>query len=621
MSAIQATDLVRRFGEVEAVRGVSLEVAEGEIYGFLGPNGAGKSTIVRILTTLLQPTSGSGSVLGHDVTAEPTTVRRLIGVALQEAGLDPKQTGRELLTLQGKLYGLKGKVLADQVAEVTELVGLTDAIDRRIQTYSGGMKRRLDLASALLHRPRVLFLDEPTTGLDPLSRALIWDRIRELRERFGATIFLTTQYLEEADELADRVAIIDHGRIVRQGTPAALKAEIGADVIDLAVEERETGAARAAITELQASGDLPEGELRGTADGYTLFVPDGPQNIAVLIRGLDKAGVRFGAVSVSRPTLDDVFLAATGGRMAAAHQDGQGEDGQARDQEPAGSRKEGIVSAAAPDAGRAPGRTRTGEPQTLAAPAGLVSDVVAITGRAIRGILREPELFIFALIIPVFFFVVQIGALGDVAEQQLGIANYATFQLPISILFAAASTSGGNALVLDIAGGYWDKLSLTPAHRSSLVVGNLFGEMFAVLGYSLVLLLFGFAIGVRFAEQPGDRVAGAARADAAVRHRVRLGQHRRGPGHRVGPGHPVDLHHLLPAAVPDPQRPAAGADDRLVRDGGEPQPHDLRGRGGPQLPFGFDGGVLAKGFLAAALFSALTFGLTALAFRRRVRMG
>jgi len=315
-TAIQATDLVRDFGEVKAVRGVSLQVEEGEIYGFLGPNGAGKSTTVRILTTLLQPTSGSGSVLGHDVVAERTTVRRLIGVALQEAGLDPKQTGRELLTLQGRLYGLRGQVLPAQVAEVTELVGLTDAIDRRIQTYSGGMKRRIDLASALLHRPRVLFLDEPTTGLDPLSRALIWDRIRELRSRYGATIFLTTQYLEEADELADRVAIIDQGRIVRQGTPAALKAEVGADVIDVAVDERETGAARVAIEEMQASGELPPGELRGTESGYTLFVPDGPQNLAVLIRGLDRAGVRFGAVSVSRPTLDDVFLAATGGRMA-----------------------------------------------------------------------------------------------------------------------------------------------------------------------------------------------------------------------------------------------------------------------------------------------------------------
>ncbi len=333
-TAIQATDLVRRFGEVEAVRGVSLEVAEGEIYGFLGPNGAGKSTTVRVLTTLLQPTSGSGSVLGHDVVGERTTVRRLIGVALQEAGLDPKQTGRELLTLQGRLYGLRGAVLTEQVREVTELVGLVDAIDRRIQTYSGGMKRRLDLASALLHRPRVLFLDEPTTGLDPLSRVLIWDRIRELRGRFGATIFLTTQYLEEADELADRVAIIDAGRIVRQGTPEALKAEVGADVIDVAVDERETGAARVAIEELQSSGELPNGELRGTETGYTLFVPDGPQNIAVLVRGLDRAGVRFGAVSVSRPTLDDVFLAATGGRMADAAERAAAEE--ERTPEPAG---------------------------------------------------------------------------------------------------------------------------------------------------------------------------------------------------------------------------------------------------------------------------------------------
>jgi len=334
-TAIQAIDLVRDFGQVKAVRGVSLQVGEGEIYGFLGPNGAGKSTIVRILTTLLHPTSGSGSVLGHDVVAERTTVRRLIGVALQEAGLDPKQTGRELLTLQGRLYGLRGQVLPAQVAEVTELVGLADAVDRRIQTYSGGMKRRIDLASALLHRPRVLFLDEPTTGLDPLSRALVWDRIRELRGRYATTVFLTTQYLEEADELADRVAIIDHGRIVRQGTPAALKAEVGADVIDVAVDERETGAARVAIEEMQASGELPPGELRGTESGYTLFVPDGPQNLAVLIRGLDRAGVRFGAVSVSRPTLDDVFLAATGGRMAAAAERAAEEE-EERTPEPAG---------------------------------------------------------------------------------------------------------------------------------------------------------------------------------------------------------------------------------------------------------------------------------------------
>jgi ABC-2 type transport system ATP-binding protein len=316
--AIEATDLVRRFGEVEAVRGVSLKVEEGEIYGFLGPNGAGKSTTVRILTTLLEPTSGSGSVLGHDVVDERTAVRRLIGVALQEAGLDPKQTGRELLTLQARLYGLRGGVLARQVREVTELVGLTEAIDRRIQGYSGGMKRRLDLASALLHRPRVLFLDEPTTGLDPTSRSLIWDRMRQLRRQFGATIFLTTQYLEEADQLADRVGIIDRGRIVREGAPASLKAEVGADVIDIAVDDHESGAARVAILEMQASGELPDGELRGTARGYTLFVPDGPRMIATIVRGLDRAGITTGPISVSRPTLDDVFLAATGGRLSSA---------------------------------------------------------------------------------------------------------------------------------------------------------------------------------------------------------------------------------------------------------------------------------------------------------------
>ena len=326
--AILAKDLVRRFDEVEAVRGVSLEVEEGEIYGFLGPNGAGKSTIVRILTTLLEPTSGSGSVLGHDVVREPNTVRRLIGVALQEAGLDPKQTGRELLTLQARLYGLRGGVLSQQIDEVTELVGLTDALDRRIQGYSGGMKRRLDLASSLLHRPRVLFLDEPTTGLDPTSRTLIWDRVRELRDQFGATIFLTTQYLEEADHLADRVAIINRGRIVREGTPEALKAEVGTDVIDISVSDHESGAARVAILDMQSSGELPEGELRGTESGYTLFVPDGAGKIAALVRGLDRAGVSTGPISVSRPSLDDVFLAATGGRLQVGAESQPSQDGQ-----------------------------------------------------------------------------------------------------------------------------------------------------------------------------------------------------------------------------------------------------------------------------------------------------
>jgi ABC-2 type transport system ATP-binding protein len=214
-----------RTGTIEAVRGVDLTVEAGEVFGFLGPNGAGKSTTVRMLTTLLSITSGSAFVAGLDVAREPDAVRHRIGVALQEAGLDPRQTGRELLILQARLFGIAADAAAVRTEELLALVELEDAADRRIKDYSGGMKRRLDLASALVHRPDVLFLDEPTTGLDPASRLTIWDEVRRINER-GTTVFLTTQYLEEADALCDRLAIIDDGRIVREGTPAQLKADL-----------------------------------------------------------------------------------------------------------------------------------------------------------------------------------------------------------------------------------------------------------------------------------------------------------------------------------------------------------------------------------------------------------
>jgi ABC-2 type transport system ATP-binding protein len=227
--AVRTEGLVKRYrgrgGEVEAVRGVDLRVQAGEVFGFLGPNGAGKSTTVRMLTTLLTITEGSAHVAGHDVARDPDAVRRSIGVALQEAGLDARQTGRELLVLQGRLFGLSPRRAAERAAELLALVELEDAAERRIKGYSGGMKRRLDLASALVHEPEVLFLDEPTTGLDPASRLTVWDEVRRINER-GTTVFLTTQYLEEADALCERLAIIDDGRIVRQGTPAGLKAEL-----------------------------------------------------------------------------------------------------------------------------------------------------------------------------------------------------------------------------------------------------------------------------------------------------------------------------------------------------------------------------------------------------------
>ena len=227
--AVQADGLVKEYGGrsgvVEAVRGVDLRVRVGEIFGFLGPNGAGKSTTVRMLTTLLSITSGTARVAGLDVATDPDAVRRKIGVALQEAGLDPRQTGRELLVLQGRLFGLSKPAAAARAQELLALVELEDAADRRIKGYSGGMRRRLDLASALVHQPDVLFLDEPTTGLDPASRLTVWDEVRRINAR-GTTVFLTTQYLEEADQLCDRLAIIDGGRIVREGTPSELKADL-----------------------------------------------------------------------------------------------------------------------------------------------------------------------------------------------------------------------------------------------------------------------------------------------------------------------------------------------------------------------------------------------------------
>ncbi len=227
--AVQAEQLVKlytgRAGEVEAVRGVDLEVGEGEVFGFLGPNGAGKSTTIRMLTTLMSITSGSAHVAGIDVAADPDAARRGIGVALQEAGLDPRQTGRELLVLQARLFGISRTKAVGRAQELLELVDLVEAADRRIKGYSGGMRRRLDLASALVHEPQVLFLDEPTTGLDPASRLTVWEELRRINAS-GTTVFLTTQYLEEADQLCDRLAIIDGGLIVSEGTPEMLKAEL-----------------------------------------------------------------------------------------------------------------------------------------------------------------------------------------------------------------------------------------------------------------------------------------------------------------------------------------------------------------------------------------------------------
>ena len=328
--AIEARELSRTFkGGIEAVRGVDLSVAEGEVFGFLGPNGAGKSTAVRMFCTLLPPSGGSASVAGHDVVADGDAVRRTIGVALQEIGLDPVQTGRELLELQCGLYGITGSAGRDRAAELLALVGLTEAADRRTKTYSGGMKRRLDLASALVHQPRVLFLDEPTTGLDPASRLTVWEEVRSINAN-GTTIFLTTQYLEEADELCDRLAIIDHGELVAQGTPESLKAEIGKDVVSVELHGADADRTREVIGELPGLDRVIAEE-----DALALFVDDGASSIAQIVRRLDAADVEVGAISVSRPSLDDVFLEATGRRLEGAQQEQEHADVGAEEDEAA----------------------------------------------------------------------------------------------------------------------------------------------------------------------------------------------------------------------------------------------------------------------------------------------
>jgi ABC-2 type transport system ATP-binding protein len=323
-NGIQVEGLVRDFkGGVRAVDGIDLQVAPGEIYGFLGPNGAGKSTTVLILTTLLPPTAGKARVGGMDVVHEGAQVRRAIGASLQESALDPFLTGSEHMRLQSALHGL-GKAEREQRGrELLARVGLSDAAERKVGGYSGGMKRRLDLALALVHRPRLLFLDEPTTGLDPQSRAALWDEVRRLAGD-GVTVFLTTQYLEEADVLADRVGIIDRGKIVAEGTPAALKAGIGRPSVEAIPQDPGERERLAAI--LARFGE----QAAASSNGAAVRLPGCAGDLAEIVRALDAEGLLVADLRLHSPTLDDVFLAKTGRSLEGAEDGGEEQD------EPAG---------------------------------------------------------------------------------------------------------------------------------------------------------------------------------------------------------------------------------------------------------------------------------------------
>jgi ABC-2 type transport system ATP-binding protein len=317
-NGIEVEGLVKQFKDgPRAVDGIDLEVSPGEIYGFLGPNGAGKSTTVLMLTTLLPPTAGVARVGGYDVVRQGPEVRSVIGAALQEAALDPHLTAREHMRLQTALQGLPHAERRTRGDELLDQVGLDQAADRKVGGYSGGMKRRLDLALALVHRPRILFLDEPTTGLDPPSRSALWDEVSGLAAGQGVTVFLTTQYLEEADQLADRVGIINDGRIVAEGTPAALKSEIGRPSVEIATADpakRESAAALLA----RFGSPIPSGR-----DRTEVRLNHGIDDLGSIVREFDGAGIELASLVLNEPSLDDVFLAKTG-----RHLEGEGDSGE-----------------------------------------------------------------------------------------------------------------------------------------------------------------------------------------------------------------------------------------------------------------------------------------------------
>jgi ABC-2 type transport system ATP-binding protein len=315
---IEAESLTKRYGEVQALDALTFEVQQGTIFGLLGPNGAGKSTAVKVLTTLARPDGGSARVAGHDVAREPAQVRRAIGVVAQRSGVDVELTGRENVILQGRLQGMRGRDLAQRADELLAQLGLADAARRIAKGYSGGMQRRLDIAMGLVHRPQVLFLDEPTTGLDPEVRAAMWSEIARLRDEDGLTILLTTHYLEEADRLASSLAIVDRGRVVAQGSPAALKTSLSGDALH--VELGEVAAVNGNVTSaLSVVAGLREVQV----DGRSLHAraDDGARAVPAVLAALDAHAIEVASVTVARPSLDDVYLRFAGRSFAAAHDD------------------------------------------------------------------------------------------------------------------------------------------------------------------------------------------------------------------------------------------------------------------------------------------------------------
>ena len=478
--AVRVGGVVKRFGSTTALAGVDLEVAEGMVFGLLGPNGAGKTTLIRILATLLEPDAGRAELLGHDVVAESPTVRELLALTGQFAAVDELLTGRENLEMFGRLFRLSRAEARRRASELLERFELVDAADRTAKTYSGGMRRRLDLASSLLTQPRVLFLDEPTTGLDPRSRNEIWEIVRDLR-REGTTILLTTQYLEEADQLADEIAVIDHGRVIAEGTGDELKDRVGGQILEVELTDiRQRDEAEAALARVGCGAPEEDGRPN------RLTLP-APRESLVLVEEaaaeLRRAGIGVSDMGLRRPTLDDVFLQLTG--------QAPGENGTPQ------------LAVAAPDkkAAERPRRFLRLHAPSLQSVETSVTDTAVVTMRNLRHFWRQPDLLIFSTIQPVMFVLLFVyvfsGAIGKALPAGISYVDYLLPGIFVqSVTFRASQTAVG--LSEDLRRGVIDRFRSMPMARSAVLVGRTSADLVRNVLIIGLMIIVGYLVGFRF---------------------------------------------------------------------------------------------------------------------------
>jgi ABC transporter DrrB family efflux protein len=513
--AVRVEGVVKRFGATVALDGAGLEVPAGMVFGLLGPNGAGKTTLVRILATLLAPDAGRAEVLGHDVAREPAAVRDLIGLTGQFAAVDELLTGRENLEMFGRLFKLSREQAHSRAGELLERFGLAQAADRPARTYSGGMRRRLDIASSLLTRPQVLFLDEPTTGLDPRSRNEIWAIARELR-REGTTLLLTTQYLEEADQLADRIAVIDHGKVIAEGTGNELKDRVGGQILE--VELASAGQRDRAQAVLAGVGcGEPQPDER--PDRLTLPAPrDGLELVEEAAAGLRRAQIGVSDIGLRRPTLDDVFLQLTG--APPSEDDGGPSEDDGGTSEDDGGTSEDAGGTSEDDGGPGPGARRRPRSQPPAPDASAprrpvlrprlpspravrsaITDTAVVTGRNLRHFIRQPDLLVFSTIQPVLFVLLFVYVFGGAISRSLphGVA-YVDFLLPgifvQSVTFGASQTAVG--LKEDLTRGVVDRFRSMPMARSAVLAGRTVADLVRNIAIIGLMIAVGYLVGFRF---------------------------------------------------------------------------------------------------------------------------